>query len=148
MATLKIKVNGTETKVCGTPLNDSLYDFLEKHRNIESKINELYHKESQMIINGENPDVAHDMVERKEIQLSKDMSNLIVTFITNNFENVLSQGVFSIMVSNMPYPVITPEIKEIIDKAPVSFKDYFIVREYMEAAEQNMEALRTDRASY
>ena len=95
-----------------------------------------------MILNGENPDEAHEMVNREGQKLSDDMSKLVVSFITDNFDNVLARGVFLLIASNMPYPVITPEIKQIMDKAPTSFKDNALVKEFMTAAEENMKHIR------
>ena len=135
--TLKVSINGSETKVSGTPLNNALYDFLKQQSSIENKVRELFHQESQMILNGENPDEAHEMVNREGQKLSEEMNKLVIDFITGNFDNVLSSGVFALLVSNMPYPVVTPEIKQIMDKAPNSFKENFMVKEFMAAAEEN-----------
>ena len=140
--TIEIKISDLETKVSGTPLNEALYGFLEKQNELQTKMEELFHKESQMILNGENPDEAHEMVNREGQKLSDDMSKLVVSFITDNFDNVLARGVFLLIASNMPYPVITPEIKQIMDKAPTSFKDNALVKEFMTAAEENMKHLR------
>lgn len=42
----------------------------------------------------------------------------------------------------MPYPLITPEITRIMDKAPDSFKEYPLIKEYMSAAHENMNRAR------
>lgn len=136
--TMKVSINGSETKVSGTPLNDALYAFLKQQSTIENKVRDLFHQESQMILNGENSDEAHEMVNREGQKLSEEMNKLVIDFITGNFDNVLSSGVFALLVSNMPYPVVTPEIKQIMDKAPASFKENFMVKEFMAAAEENM----------
>lgn len=134
---IKIEINDRNTKVKGTALNDRLYDFLDKQKKIEAKLNELYHKENQMILNGENPDMARDMVNREGQELNDEMSKLVIDFITNNFENPLGVGVFMMAVSNMTYPIETPEITQIMDKAPESFKNNFIVKDFMTAAREN-----------
>lgn len=139
--TMKVTMSGTETKVDGTPLNEALYDFLHKQSELENKVQELFHKESQMILNGENPDEAHEMVNREGKKLSDEMSKLVVDFITGNFDNVLSVGVFALIASNMPYPVVTPEIQQIMEKAPTSFKEHFLVKEFMSVAQENMERM-------
>ena len=139
--TIDIKISDSETKVSGTPLNDALYYCLDKQRALETKVSDLLHRESQMILNGENPDEAHDMVNREGQKLSEEMNKLVVDFITGNFDNVLSEGVFVLIAGNMPYPVVTPEIRQIMDKAPSSFKDSPIVKEFMAAAEENMKQM-------
>ena len=139
---LKVKINESDIKVSGTPMNDSLYEFMNKQNSINTQFNDLLHKESQMILNGEDPDVAHEMLNREGEKLSKEMSDLTVNFITGNFDNVLGRGVFLIMINNMPYPLITPEITRIMDKAPDSFKEYPLIKEYMSAAHENMNRAR------
>lgn len=138
---IKIDINGLNTKVSGTPLNDALYSFLDKQNNLNTKIEDLLHKESQMILNGEDPDRAHEMVYEEGKKLSDKMNKLVVEFISDNFDNVLSSGVFMMIVSNMPYPILTPEINEIIEKAPSSFKDNFMVKEFLNAAQENANKL-------
>ena len=140
--TIKIKISELETKVSGTPLNEALYDFLDKQNKLQVKMNELLHKESQMILNGENPDEAHEMVNREGQKLSNEMSELVVEFITGNFDNVLARGVFLLIASNMPYPVMTPEIKQIMEKAPDSFKENALVKEFVTVAEENTKQVR------
>ena len=139
--TIKIQINDLETKVSGTTLNDALYGFLDQQNELQAKVEDLLHKESQMILNGENPDEAHEMVNREGKKLSDDMSKLVVDFITNNFDNVLARGVFLLLANNMPYPMVTPEIQQIMDKAPTSFKDNAMVKEFMAAAEENMKRM-------
>lgn len=139
--TIKIQINDLETKVSGTTLNDALYGFLDQQNELQAKVEDLLHKESQMILNGENPDEAHEMVNREGKKLSDDMSKLVVDFITNNFDNVLARGVFLLLANNMPYPMVTPEIQQIMDKAPASFKDNAMVKEFMAAAEENMKRI-------
>ena len=62
-------------------------------------------------------------------------------FITSNFDNVLGAGVFMIMTSSFPYPVMTPQIEEIWSKATPYFKNDVYVRNYIKAARENMEQL-------
>lgn len=140
---LKVELNESDTKVSGTPLNDSLYEFMNKQNSINTQYSDLLHKESQMILDGEDPDVAHAMLNREGEKLSKEMSDLAVNFITGNFDNVLGRGVFLIMINNMPYPLITPEITRIMDKAPASFKEYPLIKEYMSAAQENMNRMQS-----
>lgn len=70
--------------------------------------------------------------------LSAEQDRLVTSFITSNFDNVLGTGVFMIMTSGYPYPVLTPQIEEIMTKATPYFKSNEYVRRYMEAAKENM----------
>ena len=54
-------------------------------------------------------------------------------------------GVFIMMCNGFPYPILTPVIEEIVEAAPDSFKNHAMVKEYMDAARQNMEKLKAER---
>jgi hypothetical protein len=41
----------------------------------------------------------------------------------------------------MPYPILTPLMKEIVDKAPESFRNDPLVREFLMVARSNMEKM-------
>ena len=45
------------------------------------------------------------------------------------------------LCNGFPYPLMTPLLQEIVDNAPDSFKNHILVKEYLEAARENMEAL-------
>ena len=66
---------------------------------------------------------------------------LVTNFITSNFDNVLGPGVFMIMTSSFPYPVMTPQIEEIMTKATPYFKSDLYVRNYLKAAKENMQQM-------
>ena len=66
-------------------------------------------------------------------------------FIQANYENVLGPGIFIMMCNGFPYPILTPMIEEIVDAAPEYFKNHNLVKEYMEAARENMERLKAER---
>ena len=46
-----------------------------------------------------------------------------------------------IITSTFPYPVLTPQIEEIMTKATPYFKNNAYVRNYMKAARENMEQM-------
>ena len=55
------------------------------------------------------------------------MNALAKEFIQKNYDNVLGPGVFIMLCSNLPYPVMTPLIEEIIEEAPDRFKNNSLV---------------------
>ena len=63
-------------------------------------------------------------------------------FIQKNYDNVLGPGVFIMLCSNFPYPVMTPLIEEIIEEAPDRFKNNSLVKDYVTVARSNMEKLK------
>ena len=47
-----IKLDNTAQKASGTPLNDSLYQFIDKHNQLINRMAELTHRQSQMLLDG------------------------------------------------------------------------------------------------
>ena len=41
----------------------------------------------------------------------------------------------------MPYPVMTPQIEEIMRRAPLSFKENPLVQDYLSKAKENMQLI-------
>ena len=64
------------------------------------------------------------------------------SFIQDNYNNALGPGIFILIANNMPFPFLTPVMEEIVDKAPDSFKDNPMIRDYITAARSNMEKMR------
>jgi len=60
----------------------------------------------------------------------------VTNFIVENFDNVLGPGVFMMMTSGYPYPVLTPQIEDIMSKATKKFKDDAYVKQYYQTANE------------
>lgn len=142
---IKIAIDDLKQTVSGTVLNDKLTGFIDQQKSISSRAEDLSHKESQMIMDGKNPEEIQRMVHSEGEKLSDEMNKLVKDFIMGNYDNVLSTGVFMILCSNMPYPVMTPQMEEILDKAPDSFKNHPFIKEFVEAAEENMRRMKYGR---
>ena len=65
----------------------------------------------------------------------------VKTFISTNYENVLGPNVFIMLCSSLPYPIMTPQIDDIIKDAPYSFKSNKLVREFLSKAKENMKLI-------
>ena len=63
------------------------------------------------------------------------------TFISTNYEKVLGPNVFIMLCSSLPYPIMTPQIDDIIKDAPYSFKSNKLVREFLSKAKENMKLI-------
>ncbi len=139
---VSVRIDESIQSATGTPLNDSLSSFIQKKSQIDARIAELPHLESQMIMNG----IDHDQILLKLGQQARDLEmendKLITRFIRSNSNNVLGPGVFMIMTSGFQYPILNPQIEEIISQAPPYFMNHPYVKEYIKAAESNMEKLR------
>lgn len=142
---IAINIDNARIIVSGTPLNDRLYDFVGKKTSLDDQAYELERKESRMIMDGKTPDEIQREITKEREKLAAEMNKLAKDFIQSNYDNVLGPGVFIMLCSNFPYPVVTPLIEEIINGAPDSFKNNPLVKDYISVARSNMEKLQAPR---
>src|SRR5574344_2385465 len=134
---ITIKIENASQLVSGTPLNDKLYKFIDFHNQLDNQMSELSHKQSQMLLDGiDEQDIDHQLsVEAAQIARRED--SLVTNFITDNFDNVLGPGVFMMITSSYRYPVLTPQIEDIMTKATDKFKKDPYVKDYYQTAQEN-----------
>lgn len=142
---IQIQIDNGRVMVSGTPLNERLYDFVGKKNSLDDRAYEVERLESRLIMDGKTIEEVETEVNREREKLSKEMDELVKTFIRNNYENVLGPGIFIMLCNGFPYPLVTPLIEEIMTDAPESFKNHGLIKEYMEAARENMEKLNAER---
>ena len=142
---IQIQIDNGRLTVSGTPLNDILYDFVSKKNLLDDRAYEVERLESRMIMDGKSMDEVETEITREREKLSKEMDDLVKTFIQTNYENVLGPGIFIMLCNGFPYPLMTPLLEEIVDNAPESFKNHDLIKEYIEAARSNMEKLNAER---
>lgn len=140
---ISISIDNARIVVTGTPLNDRLYDFVGKKTSLDDRAYELERQESRMIMDGKAPDEIQREITREREKLAAEMNALAKEFIQKNYDNVLGPGVFIMLCSNFPYPVMTPLIEEIIEEAPDRFKNNSLVKDYVTVARSNMEKLKS-----
>lgn len=138
---IEVSISNSQLIAKGTPLNDKLYEFIDKRNEMEVKIEELERKEARMVLDGANLDDVHVRLQQEGDALVNEMNDYVKQFITDNFENVLGTGVFMMMCSTLPYPVMTPQIEDIMKTAPVAFKETPLVKEFLSKAKENMKLL-------
>lgn len=142
---IHIQIDNGRLTVSGTPLNDILYDFVTKKNSLDNRAYEVERMESRMIMDGIPMDEVESEITREREKLSKEMDDLVKTFIQTNYENVLGPGVFIMLCNGFPYPLMTPLLEEIVDNAPDKFKNHDLVKNYVEAARSNQESLNAER---
>ncbi len=135
---LKINIDIARQTVTGSELNDSLYKFIVQKNRIEEQLAELPRWESRMIMDGISHREIVAMLSAKADSLSKEDDRLVTRFVIDNMGNVLGTGIFMIVTSAFPYPVLTPQIEQIMLEASPGFKEHPYVKEYMSLAEENM----------
>lgn len=134
---IQIKIDNTQQKVSGTPLNDKLFKFIEKYNQLESEVGELGHLQSQAIMNGHDINEVNARLSQKAAQIVEKEDKLVTSFIVENFDNVLGPGVFFMITAGNRYPELSPWIEDIMSKATDNFKNDPYVRDYYRKAQQN-----------
>ena len=138
---IQVKIGPAGPSVGGTPLNDSLYKFLDKHNQLINQMNELGHKQNQMILEGIDEDTIAVQLNAEAARITAEEDDLVTKFIEDNFDNVLGPGVFRMIVSQYRFPILTPQIEYIMSKATDTFKKDRFVREYYATAQENEERM-------
>ena len=141
MPIVQVNISNSDIKAVGTPLNTALYEFIEKRNRLEESIGELEQKETRMVMDGGDLDEIHSQLAVEGDSLMKEMNQYVKTFISTNYENVLGPNVFIMLCSSLPYPIMTPQIDDIIKDAPYSFKSNKLVREFLSKAKENMKLI-------
>jgi hypothetical protein len=131
-----VRIDDSSRKVSGTPLNERLYAFLDLHNQLSNRMNELNHRENQMLLDGidEQEIMAQLSVEAEQIAMEED--TLVTNFILRNSDNVLGPGVFMMLTAGYEYPVLTPQIEHIMTEASDAFKSNAYVKQYYKAANE------------
>lgn len=135
---IEIKIDNASQSVGGTPLNDKLYVFINKHKQLENQLVELSHKQSQMLLDGLDEMTINEKIKQEGDRIAAEEDKLVTTFIVDNFDNVLGPGVFMMMTSGFQIPILNPQIEDIMSKATDKFKNDPYVKEYIQAATENM----------
>lgn len=98
-----------------------------------------------MVLDGANLEDIHGELEREGKELVKEMNDYVKQFIVDNYENVLGPSVFMMMCSTLPYPIMTPQIKDIMRTAPLAFKENELVKDFLSKAKENMQLIEEHR---
>lgn len=140
-----IRIDDASQKVSGSPLNELLYEFIDKHNQLDNRMNELSHRESQMLLDGVDEREINAQLSVEAARISYEEDSLVTHFIIDNFDNVLGPGVFMMITAGYRYPILTPQIEELMSKATDAFKrdsyvsEYYRVANEIQAREQGMD---------
>ncbi|NDV59724.1 DUF4369 domain-containing protein [Bacteroides sp. 519] len=138
---IKISLAYNDLSARGTSMNDLLYNFLDKRQEIENRLYELERSETRLILEGRGLDEVKAEILQKSEVIGKEMTTLVKDFIVSNGENVLGPYVFILLGTSMPYPILTPQIEDIINAAPYALKNNPLVKEYIKTAKENKELI-------
>ncbi len=140
--TIRISLTAAQHKVSGTPMNDELYKYLNKRVQLENQLEELSHQETQAIMNGENIEKMREKLFAQAQRLQAELDDLETSFIVNNSDNILGPQIFKTLCSTMSYPILTPQIEEIMSRATQKFKNDSFVSEFYRTASNNMHLMQ------
>lgn len=131
---IRIKLDPAVQRVSGSPMNELLYKFMTLHNQLDNEMNELTHKQSQMLLDGIDEDVINRQLSVEAAVIAQREDSLVTHFIIENFDNVLGPGIFMMITAGYPYPVLTPQIEDIMSKATAKFKNDPYVKDYYQTA--------------
>ena len=94
-----------------------------------------------LVLDGANLEDVHKELAKEGETLVEEMNNYVKQFIIDNNENVLGPSVFMMMCSTLPYPVMTPQIEDIMRTAPLAFKQNQLIKEFLSKAKENMQLI-------
>ncbi len=118
---LVVEVDHSGQSVAGGPYNERLYKFLKKKNRIEHEQWELDQKFLQLMQEGKSMDEIQKKLGEKSHKLSKEMEDLETKFILENCDNPLGPGYFMMLFGQYPLPLMTEQLKNIINLAPSDF---------------------------
>lgn len=128
---INIDISFEKMTVTGTPLNEQLYAFFEQKRDLDKRIGDMDRRIAQLVMDGCSVDAARAAVRSDCDGLFSDYDSMIETFITSNFDNVLSKCIFLMLYGNNDSPKCYKTMKDILDKAPDDFREDVMIREFM-----------------
>lgn len=138
---LTIRLDEAERKVTGSELNDTLFAFIARKTALDVQLAELPRRESRMILDGMDHDEIVRLLSQEAAILNEQEEALVMQFMKDNMHNCLAPGVFMILTSNFPYPVLNPQIEELLTLGSPQFVNNAYVKEYVRMAKENMEKL-------
>lgn len=132
-----ITLDESQQNVTGTPLNDTLYNFIHHRLELDKQMMELEHKETKFILEGLDEVSRNRILLEESERILNETDRLMTNFIIQNSDNVLGPGVFMILTAGYPYPQMTPQINEILFRSKPYLKNSTFVKKYIESASQN-----------
>lgn len=130
---INISIENMQRRVSGSPLNDLLYDYLDKYERLQNQLKELSHRESQMLLDGiDEAEIGRTLLAEAAV-ITQEEDSLVTDFVVANFENVLGPFAFQMCTS-------VPQVEHILSKAPAAFKNHPMVVEFYQYATGSSQA--------
>lgn len=121
---IRVRIEDTQQKVSGSPLNEVLYVFIDRHNQLQNDLIELGHRESRMMLEGIDEVTINKEIAKEWNTITQREDSLVTSFVVDNFDNVLGPFIFIQMSSSVP------QVEHIWSKAPDAFKQLPDVSEF------------------
>ena len=128
---ISVTIDNGKQKVGGSPLNDLLYSFLDKHTQLQNQMEELDHRYSQMLLDGIGEDEIDKVLSAEAAVIAQKEDSLVSDFVERNFCNLLAPFVFVNMASSIP------QVEHIMSKAPDTFKNNPLVADFYKSVTES-----------
>lgn len=131
---LLLQVDNYAQTITGGPLNERLTEFMTQRARFDNELWELDRVANRMIFSGMSMPAVVDKLEPKRRSLLDKIEKLEIKFVLDNANNVLGTDYFMILTEQQPFPVMTKQLQEIVERAPASFRKHPLIRHYLFAA--------------
>lgn len=116
-----ISVDVFGTGITGGVLNKKLSDYYKALNVIQQEWVALYQRRVKLMRDGTENSKDFEDIMLAEDSLNRATEKLQADFILENFNNVLGPGIFMMICDQYPIPMITPQLRSILNQAPPMF---------------------------
>lgn len=116
-----ISVDVFGTGITGGGLNKRLSDYYKSLNIIQQEWVSLYQRRVKLMRGGVNSQKEFEAIMLAEDSLNRATEKLQAEFILDNFNNVLGPGIFMMICDQYPIPMLTPQLRSILEQAPPVF---------------------------
>ncbi len=116
-----ISVDVFGTGITGGGLNKRLSDYYKSLNIIQQEWVSLYQRRVKLMRGGVNSHKEFEAIMLAEDSLNRATEKLQAEFILDNFNNVLGPGIFMMICDQYPIPMLTPQLRSILEQAPPVF---------------------------
>lgn len=134
-APISIRIDALGPTVEGGTLNKQLYAFLQKRDRLETEIQQEEQQFVHLLRHGEKDiEKCRERLEKRTLKLQQEIQKAEIKFVRDNYTNPLGPGYFMMLCNQQSNPVVTEQMRTIVESAPASFFTNTSVVSYLMAA--------------
>lgn len=141
-----VQMDNMMQSISGGQLNDRLNAFLIKHSRCERELWDLNRRARNMVYEGKSLEQIVAVIDPIKSSLLRQMKQLEVNFVKDNYNNVLGPGYFMRMCMSMGMPTADEDIMDILLNAPDAFLSTPFIDNYTMMIGLTPERLQSERA--